>query len=320
MRLPTPAALLALCLCIAPQSPFLRQISAQAISPAPQADPPRHEDIFGHPLPAQKSTSVYGQRIAYYDMGRSASPDQPVLVLLHGFGSQADVDFGPSLPALAQHRRVIALDQIGAGNSAKPLMQYRVQTYVEWLGEFLQTIGITRFDLAGESLGGWTAAAYAEQALAPGSTLPKPQRLILEDAAGFAAPSGPSAPPKLMVSTVDEVVTGLRAVFFDPSLITPEVARRRLISKLASNDGLVTSTFTSNPTVRQEAVGEKAGSITVPTLIVWGAQDHTVPLTMAHAYADAIPGAKLVLIERSGHVPSLEQPKQFVDAVEAFLK
>lgn len=295
---------------------FLPQHSSpqHAVSEAP----PAHEDIFGHALPPQKTVLVFGQRIVYYDMGRSR-PDQPVLVLLHGFGSQADVDFGPSLPGLSRSRRVIALDQIGAGQSAKPLMQYRVQTYVEFLGEFLRTLRMTRFDLVGESLGGWTAAAYAEQSVAPGSNLPRPQRLILEDAAGFNAPSRPVSPPKLMVSTVGEVVTGLRAVFYDPARITPEVARRRFISKLASNDGIVTSTFSSNPAVETEAVGASAHAITQPTLVVWGAEDHLVPLTAAHAFADAIPGARLVLIEHSGHVPSLEQPRQFVDIINAFL-
>lgn len=198
-----------------------------------------YEDIFGHPLPPQKHIRVFGQQIAYYDMGGAkggARTDQPVLVLLHGYGSQADVDFGPSLPGLAKNRRVVALDQIGAGRSDKPYIEYRVQTYVEFLGEFLRTLGITRFDLLGESLGGWTAAAYTGQALAPGSMLPRPNRLILEDAAGFEAPTGPPPPLRMTVSTVDEVVTGLRAVFFDPARITPEVARRRFVSKLEAND------------------------------------------------------------------------------------
>jgi pimeloyl-ACP methyl ester carboxylesterase len=277
----------------------------------------RNEDIFGHPLPAQHRVRVFGQSIAYYDMGKATSAHQPVLVLVHGYGSQADVDFGPSLPALAKHRRVIALDQIGSGQSDKPLIEYRVQTYVEFLAEFLRTIGVTRFDLAGESLGGWVAASYAEQS----DVLPRPQRLILEDAAGFMIPpTGYSpAPLHLSVSTVGEVVTGLRSVFFDPTLVTQEVAKRRFITKLAANDGLVTSTFSSNPAVRNEAVGAKAATLTMPTLIVWGAEDHTVPVAQAHAFADAIPGAKLVLIERSGHVPSLEQPSKFVEAVEGFL-
>ena len=279
----------------------------------------RYEDIFGHPLPPQKHVRVYGQTIAYYDMG-TPKPGEPVLVLLHGYGSQADVDFGPSLPGLAKHRRIIALDQIGAGNSDKPYIAYHVQTYVEWLAEFLRTLGITKFDLLGESLGGWTAASYAEQACAEGSTLPKPQRLILEDAGGFEAPTGAAPALHMTVSTVGETITGLQAVFFDKSLVTPEVAKRRFISKLQANDAFAAASFSTNPAVRGEAAGPKAGSITLPTLVVWGAEDRTVPRAMGEGYANAIPGAKLVLIDKSGHVPSLEQPAQFVNAVDGFLK
>ena len=161
---------------------------------------------------------------------------------------------------------------------------------------------------------------YAEQAAAADSNLPKPARLILEDAAGFTASTAPlPTRPKMMVSTEEEVVIGLRAVFFDPQLITPEVAKRRFISKLEANDGFAAATFSSNPEVRNEAVGLKAARISIPTLVVWGSDDHTVSPDDGQAFAAAIPGAKLVVINRSGHVPSLEQPEQFVQAVETFL-
>ena len=285
--------------------------------PAQQMQASRYEDIYGHPLPQQQSVYVYGQRIAYYDMGQSKA-NVPVLVLLHGYGSQADVDFGAALPALSRTRRVIALDQIGAGNSSKPLVEYRVQTYVEFLAEFLRVLGITRFDLAGESLGGWTASQYTLQALATDGTLPRPQHLILEDTAGYFSTSAMT--PKMSVSTVGEVVTGLRAVYFDPAKVTPDVARRRFISKLASNDGLVTKTFAANPAVHAEVLTDaQAHTITVPTLVVWGAQDPLIPVERARAIAAAIPGARLQLIEQCGHVPSLEQPEAFARVVNDFL-
>jgi pimeloyl-ACP methyl ester carboxylesterase len=312
-----PVALLALSLFAQPR--IVAQSRTNDAQPQGRSAP-HNEDIFGHPLPAQHHVRVFGQNIAYYDMGKPATADQPVLVLLHGYGSQADVDFGPSLTALSKHRRIIALDQIGAGRSDKPFVAYHVQTYVEFLGEFLSALGIQRFDLLGESLGGWTAASYAVQSLVPRSTLPRPTRLILEDAAGFTAPAAPaSMQPHMTVSTVSEVVTGLRAVFFDPTLITTEVAKRRLTSKLEANDGFAAATFSTNPAVRTEVVGDKAKTITLPTLVIWGAEDKTVPVVQGRAYAETIPGAKLVLIERSGHVPSLEQPEKFVEAVEMFL-
>ena len=286
---------------------------------------PVYEDIYGHPLPPQRQTHVFGQRIAFYEMGRSL-PGQPVLVLVHGYGSQADVDFGAVLPQLARHRRVIALDQIGFGNSAKPFLQYRIQTFVDFLAEFLRVQGITSFDLAGESLGGWVAAEYTIQACVARPQdlpVPKPQHLILEDAAGFTVAAAPATARRLQmsVSTLEEVRRGLTAVVADPDWVTPQIVRRRLISKMASNDGMTTASLSSEVPEKSaaSAIGSRAAQITVPTLLVWGSDDHLVPIEQAHGFQQAIHGAQLVTIAKSGHVPSMEQPAAFLDAVERFL-
>ena len=66
-------------------------------------------------LPAKLSVPVFGQNIAFYDIGSG-----PVVVLVHGFGSEARFDWGNVILPLAEHHRVIALDQIGFGASDKP--------------------------------------------------------------------------------------------------------------------------------------------------------------------------------------------------------
>ncbi|HEY9126843.1 MAG TPA: alpha/beta fold hydrolase, partial [Acidobacteriaceae bacterium] len=136
-------------------------------------------------LPAQQTAVVFGQKIAYYETGSG-----PTLVLVHGFGSQALFDWGRVIKPLARHHRVIALDQIGFGNSDKPFIDYRIQTFVDFLGEFLRIKKVSEFALAGESLGGWIVAAYTIQASASSNqgqfALPRPTHLILEDAAGHA--------------------------------------------------------------------------------------------------------------------------------------
>ncbi len=99
-------------------------------------------------LPARHSVPVFGLKIVYYDVGSG-----PVIVLVHGFGSEARFDWGNVLLILSQHHRVIALDQIGFGGSDKPFIDYSVQTYVDFLGEFLRTLKVHEFTLAGESLG-----------------------------------------------------------------------------------------------------------------------------------------------------------------------
>jgi pimeloyl-ACP methyl ester carboxylesterase len=59
--------------------------------------------------------------------------------------------------------------------------------------------------------------------------------------------------------------------------------------------------------------------VAVPTLLIWGDQDARSPLTVAHQFEQAIPGAQLVVIPGCGHVSNLEQPDRFNDAVRDFL-
>src|ERR1700719_1489511 len=72
-------------------------------------------------LPARHSVPVFGQKIVYYDMGSG-----PVIILVHGFRSEARFDWGNVLLPISQHHRVIAMDQIGFGASDKPFIDYSI--------------------------------------------------------------------------------------------------------------------------------------------------------------------------------------------------
>jgi 2-hydroxy-6-oxonona-2,4-dienedioate hydrolase len=92
------------------------------------------------------------------------------------------------IPALSTKFRVIALDQIGFGRSDKPLLNYRVCAFVDFLDGFMTELKIDRASLVGNSLGGWVAAAFV---------LAHPERiesLVLCDAAGYAALAKTRAP------------------------------------------------------------------------------------------------------------------------------
>ena len=266
-------------------------------------------------LPPTRSIPVFGQKIVYYDVGTG-----PIVVLVHGFASQAMFDWGNVIMPLSKTHRVIALDQIGFGASAKPSVDYSIQTYVDFLGEFLRTLHVDRFALAGESLGGWISAAYTLQALAPANTgpyaIPKPDRLLLEDSAGHTALG--SASPIPIAGSLAEAA-GVAFIFYDKSRVTPEFIRENFAIKLAANDGFTQRSLRSNPRVATETVGDKLAGITIPTLVVWGGDDPVVPLADGRDFAGKIPGAKLVIIPRCGHAPSLEKPDAFLAAAVPFL-
>jgi len=123
---------------------------------------------------ADKFVTVYGAKIHYVEAGTGAP-----LILIHGLADDVGI-WDSIIPALSTKFRVIALDQIGFGRSDKPLLNYRVSTFVDFLDGFLTELKIDRASLVGNSLGAWVAAAF---------TLTHPgrvDRLVLSDAAGYA--------------------------------------------------------------------------------------------------------------------------------------
>src|SRR5919107_641054 len=167
--------------------------AASAAAQAPAAQP-------------QKEVVVFGQRIKYVEAGSG-----PVVVLLHGLGGNS-TNWAFSTPALAEKFRVIVPDQVGFGQSDKPLINYRVGTYVDFLDKLLEGLKVERATLVGNSMGGWVAAAYALKYPS------KVERLVLVDAAGFAPPKefDLAALSGLNPSTRDEMKRLAGMVFFNP--------------------------------------------------------------------------------------------------------
>src|SRR5258708_17407312 len=131
----------------------------------------------GQGQPADKTITVFGQSIHYFDMGSG-----PVVVLLHGLGSRKE-DWLPVLEPMAQKYGLLVPDQIGFGRSDKPLLDYSIQTYVDFLNEFLRQLKVEKASLVGESLGGWIAALYVSE-IGGGAHLGPVGKLGLGDAAG----------------------------------------------------------------------------------------------------------------------------------------
>lgn len=273
-------------------------------------------------LPAPRTQKVFGARLRYLELGRR-SEARPTLVLLHGLGSSAAGDWGRVMPALARTHHVLALDQLGFGGSDKPVIDYGIQTWVDFLGEFLRLRKIGRFVLVGESLGGWVAARYTLQALAgtaagPSFVLPRPEGLVLCDAAGFreSAPAAGGSPP---LSVAGEKAL-LAKIFHGPAFNTEQAVRDGIAWTLGKGDSAVITAVMNNPALwRDEAVDGLLAGITVPTLVVWGRHDQLLPLALGERFAREIPGATLVVIEDSGHLPMIESPTAFVAALQGFL-
>ena len=262
------------------------------------------------PGTADKFATVYGQKIHYLEAGSG-----PAVILLHGLGGDASNWYG-NIGPLSKKYHVVVPDQIGFGRSDKPLINYRVQTLVDFLDGFLKELKIDRASLVGNSLGGWTAAAFA---LAHPE---KVDKLVLVDAAGFSLDKGvdPRTLNALNPATRDGVVQVMSLVFYNKQMFSnPAIVDVLFARKLAAGDGYTIQRFIDSVALGQDVLDKTAKGIKQPTLIVWGREDALVPLATGQRYNSEIPGSELLVIEKCGHVPQIEQAAQFNSALISFL-
>ena len=260
--------------------------------------------------PEDKTIAVFGQTIHYWDVGSG-----PVLVLVHGLGSSKDGDWGKVVAPLSQKYRVIAPDQIGFGRSDKPLLDYKIQTYVDFLNEFLRELKVQKASLMGESLGGWISALYVVE-WSGGAHLVPVEKLMLVDAAGLKQDK---PIPNLNPSTLADMHKLMEAVFYDTSWLTEEVLQKAFADKLAKHDSYTVHSILTSPTLPAERLDDRLVNIHIPTLVLWGKEDALLPITSGERYAAGIPGAKFESFEQCGHVPPVEKTAAFLSAVEGFM-
>lgn len=264
---------------------------------------------FGQGQPADNTITIFGQTIHYFDMGSG-----PVVVLLHGLGSRKD-DWLPVLEPMAQKYRLLVPDQIGFGKSDKPLLDYSIQTYVDFLNEFLRQMKVEKASLVGESLGGWIAGLYVAE-MGGGAHLIPVEKLVLIDAAGLKQEK---PIPDLNPSSLAAMRGLMEAVFYDTSWLSEDALRKVFTDKLTTKDSYTVRSILSNPALATERLDERLGSIKVPTLVTWGKQDKLLPMVSGEKYAAGISGARLVSFEKCGHVPPIEKTEEFLAAVMPFL-
>lgn len=260
--------------------------------------------------PASKEAVVFGQKIRYTEAGSG-----PVIVLLHGLGGNSD-NWVFNVGALSQKFRVVVPDQVGFGRSDKPLINYRVATYVDFLDKFLSELKVERATLVGNSMGGWVAAAYALRHPA------KVERLVLVDAAGFAPPKefDLAALSGLNPSTRDGMKQLAGMVFFNPLLKSDAAVDVMLAQRLSAGDGYTIQSLVESIHRGEDMLDGKLAAIKQPVLLVWGREDGLTTLAReGERFKREIPHAQLVVFEQCGHVPQVEKAAEFNAAVLKFL-
>ncbi|BFM13381.1 alpha/beta hydrolase [Simiduia litorea] len=272
-------------------------------------------------LPPSQFVGVAGMQVHLRDEG--PRDDGVPIVLLHGTSASLHTWDG-WVEALKSDRRVIRFDMPGFGlTGPAPDSDYRIENYARVLIALLDSLGIERCVLAGNSLGG--QVAWVTAVLYPSRV----ERLVLVDAAGypFEAQSVPIgfkiARLPLLSGLMERVLprsiieSSVKNVYGDPSLVTPALVDRyfELTTRTGNRKALAERFRQAGP----ELPTERLSSLTLPTLIVWGGQDRLIPPALGDRFQREIAGSTLVRFEALGHVPQEENPLLTVAALKQFL-
>jgi len=248
-------------------------------------------------------------RFTLHSYERSPSVSTNTLVLLHGLGTSSST-WVRILPSLDPTWNVFALDLPGFGyskiDSGPPFAG--MNEMFQSVGAFIQERIPRPFTLLGHSLGGWLAAGVA---LELGN---KVRHLVLADNAGILCEETVEQGKAFQVESVRDLAELLTKIWFRyPWYFKPfyravlnDLRKRHVaefVRSIHANDFL----------------NDRVRTLAVKTTIIWGKEDKLISMKSAEMLMQSIPYAQLYSIERCGHVPQLERPKEFVDILQKVL-
>ncbi len=244
--------------------------------------------------------------IAYAEhRGGPRSTGRPPLLLIHGAGGSRLV--WPGAIRRLPGERVLALDLPGHGRSPAPA-EDSIEAYSERLGHWMRALDLPPAVLVGHSMGGAIAlqAALDGPGVAGIALVASGGRLRVDPAllAGLRQAAG-----------YRELLRDLNRRWFapaaDPALL--QLSERRLAEV---DQQVVAADFQA---CDRFDVLDRLGQVRVPALVVCGLQDQMMPERYCRKLAYGIPGAHLVFVPDTGHMPMLEQPQALVKALRSFL-
>jgi 2-succinyl-6-hydroxy-2,4-cyclohexadiene-1-carboxylate synthase len=268
--------------------------------------------------------AVSGGHLSVHEWNVGSGADRDPLVLLHGF-SGSGRSWDQAVALLAYPGRVLAPDLPGHGDScfdrgAKPCT---VEDFAGALDDALTTLGTARAVLAGYSMGGRVALYYAI------TRQPRLSRLVLESASpGLASTdereSRVRADEELASYVLAEGITRFvdrweRTPVLAGLTRLPAVERARLRElRLANTPEGLAASLRGMGTGAQPYLGARLEDITIPTLVVAGADDAKFS-AIAKMLATGIPKSTLAILPNVGHTPHLEAPAQWAEVVGTFI-
>lgn len=273
----------------------------------------------------ERSVIAAGHRLSWLEAGpEEAHP----LVLIHGL-AEGSHTWQTALPRLARNHRIIAVDLIGHGRSAKPeLADYSIPGMAAHVRDLLRLLEIENATIVGHSLGGGIAmqVSYLWPELAG--------RLVLVASGGL----GRSVSPLLRLLSLPGPTRWLMSLVLTQR--TSELLdriREHLPPNPVIDDLAETTSNLADPATRTAFLrvtrsvlgieGQRVSALdrvhlasVLPTLIVWGERDWIIPVGHGHRAHAMIEHSRLEIFDHSGHFPHIDATGRFVALLEEFIE
>jgi len=269
---------------------------------------------------------LHGHRVIY----RTAGGGPPV-VLIHGMLNSSRHWERVAL-RLADAYTVIAPDLVGHGDSATPRGDYSLGAHATSIRDLLSVLGVERATIVGHSLGGGVAMQFINQF--PQRT----ERLVLISSGGL----GHEVSPLLRSATLPGAAA-LLSIAAHPWVLSALRRTGSQLSRRGSSKGAAVQAVVralrplQEPGSRQAFLqtlrsvidprGQRVSAVdrlylleTMPTLIVWGERDRTIPIAHGLAAHTAVSHSQFATLPRAAHFPHLEDPEGLASVLLEFLE
>jgi pimeloyl-ACP methyl ester carboxylesterase len=265
---------------------------------------------------ASKFMRIDDLKVHYRDEGQGMP-----IVLIHGTSSSLHT-WEDWTKVLTQTHRVIRMDLPAFGlTGPNANHDYSMEYYASFLDQFLTKLAIDSLYLAGNSLGAQIAWYYTSH------HLDQIKKLVLLDPAGFYdAEEIPFVFKLARIPLINQLVgkitpkyfieKNLKEVYFDTEKITDSLIERYHDLTLRVGNRAAFIAKANEPMIDHTA---RLKLITTPTLILWGRNDHWIPVAHATRFSKDLPHSKVEIMEDTGHVPMEERPLESVAHTLQFL-
>jgi pimeloyl-ACP methyl ester carboxylesterase len=240
------------------------------------------------------------------------------VILIHGFSVPYFI-WDPTFQALTSLGfYVLRYDLFGRGFSDRPRLNYDLNLFVRQLHDLLDGLNFSGGNLVGLSMGGVIASAFTVQASQ------RVGKLVLIDPIGVQPMPLNKLYKTAILPGISEMLLGLIGTeqminntasdFYDLKDIKSFQHHFRKQLQIKGSKRAILSTLRNRMLDGFPGVYEQLGKLNLPILLLWGRNDHTLPIEQSDQLLNLIPNAEFRVVENSGHIPHYDRP-DFVNPI-----